>query len=86
MTVTRIATPHAYVGVSGDTKPTDGVPPGPTFVERDTGHEYIYDGTAWGQRWVGTAQQQHVALVVEQHDPGRGAGPAHRWPGSAISK
>lgn len=55
MTVTRIATPHAYVGVSGDTKPTDGVPPGSTFVERDTGHEYIYDGTAWGQRFYPTA-------------------------------
>lgn len=51
MTVERIATPHAYVGVSGDTKPTDDVPAGSTFVERDTGHEFIWDGSAWGQRF-----------------------------------
>lgn len=50
MTVTRVATPHEYVGVSGDTKPTDGVPAGSRFFERDTGFEFIWDGTAWGQR------------------------------------
>jgi len=56
MTVSRIATPHAYVGVSGDTKPTGSdVPPGSTFIERDTGHEFIWDGTAWGQRYYPTA-------------------------------
>jgi hypothetical protein len=43
--------PHRYVGTSGDTKPTTGVPPGSTFIERDTGLEFIYDGTAWGQRF-----------------------------------
>lgn len=55
MTVSRIATPHAYVGVSGDTKPTTDVPPGSTFVERDTGHEFIWDGAAWGQRYYPAA-------------------------------
>lgn len=49
MTVTRIATPHRYVGVSGDTKPETGVPAGSTFVERDTGREFVWDGTAWGE-------------------------------------
>lgn len=55
MAVTRISTPHAYVGVAGDTKPTSDVPEGSTFVERDTGHEFIWDGTAWGQRFFPTA-------------------------------
>ena len=55
MTVTRIATPHEYVGVSGDSKPTEDVPPGSTFIERDTGHEFIFDGTNWGQRYYPTA-------------------------------
>lgn len=49
MTVTRIATPHAYVGVAADDKPTSAVPEGSTFVERDTGLTFIWDGTAWGQ-------------------------------------
>jgi hypothetical protein len=49
VTVTRIATPHEYVGVSGDAKPTSAVPEGSRFIERDTGHEFIWDGTAWGQ-------------------------------------
>jgi len=55
MTVSRIQGAHAYVGVSGDTKPTTAVPPGSTFVERDTGHEFVWDGTAWGQRFYPTA-------------------------------
>lgn len=49
MTVTRISTPHEYVGVAADTKPTTGVPAGSKFYERDTGHVFIWDGTAWGQ-------------------------------------
>jgi hypothetical protein len=40
---------HQYVGVAADAKPTAGVPAGSTFIERDTGHTFIYDGTAWGQ-------------------------------------
>lgn len=56
MAVTRISTPHAYVGLSSDEKPTDGVPAGSTFVERDTGHEFIWDGTAWGQRFYPAAE------------------------------
>lgn len=55
MTVVRVSTPHAYVGVSGDTKPTDGVPPGSTFFETDTGHDFVFDGTNWGQRYYPTA-------------------------------
>ncbi len=50
MAVTRITTPHHYVGLSSDEKPTDGVPPGSIFYERDTGLEFIWDGEAWGQR------------------------------------
>ncbi len=55
MTVLRIATPRGYVGVAADTPPTtdpdDGqaVPAGSTFFERDTGLQFIYDGSAWGQ-------------------------------------
>lgn len=50
MAVTRIATPHEYVGLSSDTKPTADVPPGSRFFERDTGLEFIWDGAAWGKR------------------------------------
>ncbi|MDF1778744.1 MAG: hypothetical protein P1V13_22200 [Rhizobiaceae bacterium] len=51
----RISTPHAYVGLSSDEKPTSAVPAGSTFIERDTGHEFIFDGSAWGQRYYPTA-------------------------------
>lgn len=49
MAVTRISTPHHYVGLAGDTKPTADVPAGSRFIERDTGLEFIWDGAAWGQ-------------------------------------
>lgn len=55
MAVTRISTPHEYVGLAADTKPTSGVPAGSRFIERDTGHEFIWDGTAWGQRFYPVA-------------------------------
>jgi hypothetical protein len=48
MAVTRISTPHHYVGVAGDTKPTDAVPAGSRFFERDTGLQFIFDGDEWG--------------------------------------
>ena len=36
-------------GLSTDTKPTSSaVYPGDKFIETDTGHVYIYNGTAWG--------------------------------------
>ena len=38
-----------YIGLSSDTKPTEGVAPGSLFVEEDTGETYIYSGSAWTQ-------------------------------------
>ncbi len=55
MAVSRISTPHHYVGLAGDAKPTVGVPPGSRFIERDTGLQFIFDGTAWGQLVFPTA-------------------------------
>jgi hypothetical protein len=49
MAVTRVATPHEYVGLAGDTKPTTGVPAGSYFTERDTGKQFVWDGAEWGQ-------------------------------------
>lgn len=50
MTVTRVSTPHHYVGLAADEKPTQDVPPGSRFYEVDTGLEFIFDGTDWYQR------------------------------------
>lgn len=55
MTVQRVATPHAYTGLSSDTKPTTDVPAGSTFFETDTGHDFVFDGTNWGQRLYPTS-------------------------------
>lgn len=40
-----------YIGESGDSKPTEGVPAGSTFHETDTNDDYIYDGSSWVQHW-----------------------------------
>ena len=51
MAVKRIVTPERFVGLSTDSKPTDGatsVRPGATFLEYDTNVLYItHDGTNW---------------------------------------
>jgi len=44
MAVVRVTSIHRYIGASGDTKPTQGVPAGSEFFESDTGHTYIFDG------------------------------------------
>jgi hypothetical protein len=49
MAVTRVPAANWYVGLKADTKPTAGVPEGSRFYERDTGDEFIWDGTAWGR-------------------------------------
>lgn len=47
MTVTLVVNPQHYVGVAADSKPTD-CKAGATFIERDTGSKYIFDGSTWG--------------------------------------
>lgn len=49
MTVVLITTVKTFVGVSGDTKPTDA-PAGSTFYETDTRAAHVYDGSAWQLR------------------------------------
>lgn len=46
MTVVFIGDIRNFVGVSGDSKPTDA-PAGSTFFETNTRASYVYDGTAW---------------------------------------
>lgn len=41
-----------YMGLSTDTKPTDGVPNGSIFVEIDTGDVYFYDADPNGAGWT----------------------------------
>lgn len=42
-------TPGAYIGTSTQTPPTSakGAKAGNTFIESDTGKQYVYTGTAW---------------------------------------
>jgi len=49
MAVVRVTTPHHYVGLAADEKPTDDVPPGSRFTERDTGLQFVFADGAWGQ-------------------------------------
>jgi hypothetical protein len=39
-----------YVGLSTDTKPTEGVGVGTEFYETNTGKTFIYSGSAWIQK------------------------------------
>jgi hypothetical protein len=47
MAVKLITSTNRYQGLSGDSKPTTGVPAGSTFYELDTGNTYIFDGSSW---------------------------------------
>lgn len=49
MTVALITSIKTFVGVSGDTKPTDA-PAGSTFYETNTRTTHIYNGTAWNAK------------------------------------
>jgi hypothetical protein len=49
VTLVNDAQANHYVGLSGDAKPTTAnVVAGARFIERDTGLEFIYDGSTWG--------------------------------------
>jgi len=45
---------NQYVGTSGDTKPTSGIPAGSTFYVTDYESTYIYDGSAWKDDYTTT--------------------------------
>jgi hypothetical protein len=50
VTLVNDAQANHYVGLSGDAKPTTAnVVAGARFIERDTGLEFIYDGSTWGE-------------------------------------
>lgn len=36
-----------FTGLSSDTKPTADIPAGSTFIETDTGSQFVYDGAVW---------------------------------------
>ena len=46
-TVRRLTNIYRYAGLSTDTKPTDSVLTGSTFLETDTGRSFIYDSSSW---------------------------------------
>lgn len=47
MAIKLISAFKRYIGLSGDSKPTDDTPVGSTFYETDTGNTYIFDGSSW---------------------------------------
>jgi hypothetical protein len=49
VTVVLITSIRTFVGVSGDTKPTDA-PAGSTFYETDTRTIHVYNGSAWSAK------------------------------------
>lgn len=46
MAVKLITQSNRYIGTSADVKPTSP-PAASSFIETDTGVEYIYNGAAW---------------------------------------
>ena len=46
-TVRRLTNVYRYTGLSTDTKPTESVLAGSTFLETDTGRSFIYDSSSW---------------------------------------
>ena len=48
MAVTRnLNGPHEFLGLSTDTKPSDGIELNSLFLELDTGKVYYFDGSDW---------------------------------------
>ena len=47
MAVAKTGRIDTYVGLSTDTKPTSNVQTGSTFLETNTGAEFVYNGSAW---------------------------------------
>ncbi len=47
MAVTLNGANADYMGLSTDTKPTEGIAVNTLFLELDTGDFYYFDGTAW---------------------------------------
>lgn len=45
----RQANEYEFKGVSGDTKPTEGIGVNSLFLELDTGDVYYYTGEAWAK-------------------------------------
>lgn len=67
MAIKRLVTPGRFIGLSTDTKPTDGatsVRPGATFYEYNTGVFYItYDGTNWVIKPDASGRPKEVRLA-----------------------
>ena len=67
MAVKAISGVLQYVGLTTDSKPTDGVPPGSTFLERDAAAgvvtRWIWDGAAWAQDVSGGSDVNANLLV-----------------------
>lgn len=57
-----------FVGLSTDTKPTSNVQAGSRFLERDTGVEYVYDGSAWGELLRNTEEITLFASAARNAD------------------
>jgi len=47
MTVVLITDHSGFLVVSSDTKPTEGIGAGAKCIEKDTGAQFIFDGTSW---------------------------------------
>jgi hypothetical protein len=62
MSITTISNVNHYVGESGDSKPTTGVPAGSRFFESDTGDTYLFDG---GSTWF-LVNQQLVSVLFSE--------------------
>jgi len=101
MTVKKVVTSEKFIGLSTDTKPTDGatsVRPGATFYEYDTDLMYItYDGTNWvlkvdrtdgrGRKTVSVTKALAAALAYSAGDVlSEHATTGTDWDFSAIAK
>lgn len=65
MAVLEISGVRHYVGLSTDAKPTAEVSAGSRFWERDTGDEFIYDGSAWGRVTKGDYRRATKSITFD---------------------
>lgn len=62
--------PNRRVGLSTDTKPTQGVEPFDEFIESDTGNEAKYTGSSWTDTVTGGAAHSfEQGLIAGERNP-----------------
>ena len=64
MAVQLVTTVKNFIGLSSDSKPA-AAPVGSFFHETDTGNDFLWDGSSWGEKGGGSATAETAAITAQ---------------------